>query len=811
VPVTTTIPAMCHRRVVRRSLVFLAIPAILACLLSAAACGSSSNTVTAPAAISKCAVTVDAANTTIPAGGGSGTVNVQTERECQWTAQPDVTWLSITSGASGQGPGTIQFTATANGDPSARTGDLMVNGQKAQVAQAAGECHFDLSSAATALGQAGGTGTVDVRASSALCTWTAVSDANWISITSSGNGKGSSTVAFTVQPTTGPPRAGTLTIAGLHFSVTQAEGCTYAVAPITSTVGAGGGTQTVSITAASGCPWMAVSNVSWITVSATNGTGSGSVVITVAPMNGPSRTGTVTIAGQIVTVTQGEGCTFAISPDLQSVPSSGGSGSVTVTAGSGCGWSASSNQPWITISSGGSGTGNGTVNFSVASTTGPGRSGTLTIAGSTFTINQGQGCALSLSSASASAPAGGASGSFDVSTADGCAWAANSSASWLTISAGATGSGNGTVRYSAAANPGPQRTATITAGWQTFTVTQSGSCTFSISPQQQNVSSAGGSASVAVTGPAGCSWTASSNASWISVSSGGSGSGNGTVQLAVSANADADRHGTATIAGQTFTIDQSSGCSVSLSPNNQNLPAGGGTGSFVVTTNLSCTWTATANAPWLSVTSGQNGNGPGTVRFSADANKGAARTGTITVGGQSFTVTEGSGCSATVTPDTITEDKSGGSHNVAITTSADCTWTATSNAPWITLGNPTTGSGNGTAHLDVGANTGPARTGTATVAGDTVTVNQASGCTIAISPKSQTIPAAGGTGTVTVTAGAGCTWTAVSKDSWIHVTAGASGSGNGAVTFGVDANTGKSRNGSIDIGGQTFTINQSGS
>ena len=699
----------------------------MACLLSAGACGSSSNTVTAPAPISKCAVTVDGGNTTIPAAGGSGTVNVQTERECQWTAQPDVAWLSITTGSSGQGPGTIQFTATANGDPSSRTGDVMVNGQKAQVAQAAGECRFDLSSSATAIGQSGGTGTVDVHASSALCTWTVVSDVNWISVTSSASGKGSGAVAFTVQPTTGPPRAGTLTIAGLHFSVTQSEGCTYSIAPTTYSPGAPGGSQSIGVTTAAACPWTAMSNVDWITVSAANGTGSGSVTIAVAPTSGPIRTGTVAIAGQ------------------------------------------------------------------------------------TLTVNQGQGCTFSLSATAASAPAGGGDGSFDVRTTDGCGWTASSNASWLTITAGAAGTGDGTVRFNATASTGPQRTATITAAGQTFTVTQGGGCTFSISPQSQNVSNSGGSTSVAVTAPAGCAWTASSNAPWLSIASGATGSGNGTVQLTIAASSDTDRSGTATIAGQTFTINQSSGCTYSLSPNSQTIPAAGGSGSFAVNTNASCAWTATANAPWLSVTSGANGNGPGTVRFSTAANTGAARTGTITAGGQSFTITEDSGCTATVTPDTITEDKSGGGHNLTIATQPDCTWTAMSNAPWITFGNPTSGSGNGNVHLDVGANTGPARTGTATVAGDTVTVNQASGCTISISPKSQSIGTAGGTGSIMVTAGAGCTWTAVSGASWITVTTGASGSGNGTVTYKVDPNTGKARNGTITIDGQTFTVNQSGS
>jgi all-beta uncharacterized protein/BACON domain-containing protein len=724
---TAAVSAMRNRRAGRQSLAFLTIPSLLACFVSAGACGSSSNTVTAPAAISKCAVTVDVPNTTIPASGGSGTVNVQTERECQWTAQPDVAWLSITTGSSGQGPGTIQFMVASNGDPASRTGDVMVNGQKAQVAQAAGECRFDLSSAATALGQSGGTATVDVRASSALCAWTATSDVNWISITSSSTGKGSSTVSFSVQPTTGPPRAGTLTIAGLHFSVTQSEGCTYSIAPTTYSPGAAGGSQSIAVTAAAGCPWTAMSNVNWITVSAASGTGSGSVIIAVAPTSGPTRSGTVAIAGQ------------------------------------------------------------------------------------TVTVNQGQGCTVSLSSASASVPVGGGDGSFDVRTGDGCGWAATSSASWLTITAGATGTGDGTVRFTAAASTGPQRTGTISAGGQTFTVMQGGGCTFSISPQSQNLSNSGGSTTVAVTAPAGCAWTASSNAPWLSIASGATGSGNGTVQLTVAANSDTDRSGTATIAGQTFTVNQSNGCTFTLSPSSQTMPAAGGSASFAVNTNPSCAWTTTSNAGWLSVTAGLSGSGPGTVRFSATANTGAARTGTITAGGQTFTVTEESGCTATVTPDTITEDKAGGAHNVNITTTADCTWTAVSNVTWITIGSPTSGSGNATVHLDVQANTGPARTGTATVAGDTVTVNQTTGCTISIAPKSQSIGIAGGTGMVTVTAGAGCTWTAVSQASWIHVTAGSSGSGNGAVTFSVDSNSGKMRNDSINIGGQMFTVNQAGS
>jgi hypothetical protein len=59
-----------------------------------------------------------------------------------------------------------------------------------------------------------------------------------------------------------------------------------------------------------------------------------------------------------------------------------------------------------------------------------------------------------------------------------------------------------------------------------------------------------------VTSPAACGWTASSNASWITVTSGASGTGNGTVTYSYTANDGKDRKGTLTVAGRTFTLDQ---------------------------------------------------------------------------------------------------------------------------------------------------------------------------------------------------------------------------------------------------------------
>jgi hypothetical protein len=281
------------------------------------------------------------------------------------------------------------------------------------------------------------------------------------------------------------------------------------------------------------------------------------------------------------------------------------------------------------------------------------------------------------------------------------------------------------------------------------------------------------------------------------------------VQLVVAPNADADRTGTATIAGQTFTIFQSGGCTYSLSPSSQQVTSAGGSGSFVVNTGGACAWTATATVAWITVTSAPSGVGAGTVQFTAVANNGGARTGTITVAGQAFMVSQDAGCTATVSPDTIAAPATGGPQNVQISTAAECSWTSTSNASWISVTGGASGVGNGTAQLAIAANMGPTRTGTLTIAAMTVTVNQSSGCTFSISPTSQNIPAQGGNGAVTVTAGDGCAWNSVSNVNWITVTGGASGTGNGTVQFIVDANDKKTpRTGTITIAGQVFTVNQ---
>jgi hypothetical protein len=84
-------------------------------------------------------------------------------------------------------------------------------------------------------------------------------------------------------------------------------------------------------------------------------------------------------------------------------------------------------------------------------------------------------------------------------------------------------------------------------------------------------------------------------------------------------------------------------CSYSISPTSRSIGSGGGSGSVSVTAGSGCSWTARSNSSWLHVTGGASGSGPGTVSYSVDANSGGARTATLTIAGNTFTVSQTGG------------------------------------------------------------------------------------------------------------------------------------------------------------------------
>ena len=96
--------------------------------------------------------------------------------------------------------------------------------------------------------------------------------------------------------------------------------------------------------------------------------------------------------------------------------------------------------------------------------------------------------------------------------------------------------------------------------------------------------------------------------------------------------------------GKGFIATFQSVCTYSLSSSSKSFTASGGTGSVsVAASSNSCNWTAISNISWITIISGSSGTGNGMVNYSVSANTATSqRTGTITIAGETLTVTQDS-------------------------------------------------------------------------------------------------------------------------------------------------------------------------
>ncbi|MBL8231563.1 MAG: DUF3421 domain-containing protein, partial [Bryobacterales bacterium] len=171
-------------------------------------------------------------------------------------------------------------------------------------------------------------------------------------------------------------------------------------------------------------------------------------------------------------------------------------------------------------------------------------------------------CAYSVSPASIDAPGGGSTVTVNVS--GGCGWVNFPSESWVKPSVRSGTGGSFTVTI----DPNPlstSRTATLSVGGTTIPITQSGSCTWTVSPTSISQPASGGIALVSVT-TNGCPFFVSETLSWVDASLIGT-TNNRTVQLTIAPNSSTNsRSGNVDIAGQLVNITQAGVCSYTVSP-----------------------------------------------------------------------------------------------------------------------------------------------------------------------------------------------------------------------------------------------------
>ncbi len=154
------------------------------------------------------------------------------------------------------------------------------------------------------------------------------------------------------------------------------------------------------------------------------------------------------------------------------------------------------------------------------------------------------------------------------------------------------------------------------------------------------------------------------------------------------------------------------------------------------TANLNAPFTS-SDQPWLTI----NSTSGGTPRFTFNVNQGAGRIGHLTLLGLSIPVTQ-SGIVFSLGTSALLEGPGAGSDSVVLAaTPSSGSWTATTNSPWLHFAAPFQ-SGIGSERLTFGydANLGLTRTGSVTIAGQTLTITQAGSTYVLAQPPTVLVP-----------------------------------------------------------------------
>jgi hypothetical protein len=321
-----------------------------------------------------------------------------------------------------------------------------------------------------------------------------------------------------------------------------------------------------------------------------------------------------------------------------------------------------------------------------------------------------------------------------------------------------------------------------------------------------------------------CTWTASSDTSWVQVTP-ASGQGSGTLTVAVTANPDTRaRSGAVLVNDTSVRISQdATPCRFDVDPRNEQVDATGGRTAIRVVTTDACEWRASSEANWLRVVT-ERGTGTGRVELEVSRNDGPARSTALSIAGLRVDVLQDSpsgpatppappppppNCTFAIDADRASFRSIGGAGSVRVITEPGCPWTASAQPSWLSIPQAS-GSGPGAVAYVVAAHTSTVsdRSGTMTVAGRTHTVSQQA-CPVTVDPGSQAFPSQGGGGAVRVNTEPGCTWSASSGADWISISR-SSGAGTDSLQYqvGVYTSTATDRAGAITVAGRTHEVRQ---
>lgn len=204
--------------------------------------------------------------------------------------------------------------------------------------------------------------------------WKATSDKTWLSIAPASSGTGNTQLTLTALPNpTVQSRTATVSLYAngaiqQYIMITQAAGePTVSVMDLPDSI-IGTDSQTTSLNITSNSAWTVTSNMSWLTVTPSTGTGNTTISLVTTPNpTVQSRTATLTFKNNGITL---KSITVKQAPGLPTLTLSGNTATLkgkensseAVTVSSNTTWTTTSSDTWLTLSAI-SGSGNGTLTF----------------------------------------------------------------------------------------------------------------------------------------------------------------------------------------------------------------------------------------------------------------------------------------------------------------------------------------------------------------------------------------------------------------------------------------------------------------
>lgn len=576
-------------------------------------------------------------------------------------------------------------------------------------------------------------------------TWYASASASWISVKTV-SGTPPSAVAYTVEQNDGvEARVGYVYVSGHRHTITQA-GTGASLEVYSAEFETDGGQGTVAVSATVGNTWHAKSNVDWITLSTTDGTGSQTVSYTVAKYDEvATRSGTLTIADNTFTVNQ-TGRRMKLNTSSATSDYLTDTIKIRVNALATTKWAVSEDADWITVTDAGNGQGGDLVVLTLAENASYNeRRAVVTIGTETFNVRQ-LGRTDLVFKISAKELAVGSEGlsseRVNVTATPDLGWSAAASADWVELySDYMKGAGNGVFVFKVKANPTLYaRTATITVtaadsrvATKKYEISQEAAKS-SLTMDSYEFEAKGEAIDVGVSVPSIVGWNVINPMSWITVS-GASLVGPVTLTLTAAANTSVlPRSGKLTIADRTFTVSQKGrGVMVdytakvfdtdgkTMGANSENV--------VTVTAESDVSWTAVASDPtWIVIYEGATGKGNGTVKYivAPYVGTGTMRQGTISIGDKTVYITQRP-YDLTIEPTGAWVNGNAGAGEIQVSLDINGVLEAFSNDEWINISvnyNEFTGLGKVLyAYLD--NNSGKTRTGKIIIDGEEYTLEQA--------------------------------------------------------------------------------------